>query len=69
MAILITLGWIALILGIVLVVLGFTIAPQAQRPGWGVLILGIVLVLIGYLVPYVVTGTHHGDSCVTTTDC
>ena len=69
MTILITLGWIALVLGVVLVALGYTIAPQAQRPGWGALVLGILLILIGYLLPAVLPTRHGSDTCVTTTDC
>lgn len=65
MSILITLGFIAIVLGIILVLLGYTIAPAAQRPGWGALILGIILVVVGYLVPYVITSDRHSaaDSC------
>ena len=36
-----TLGFIALIIGIILVICGYTIAPPALRPGWGAVILGI----------------------------
>jgi uncharacterized membrane protein len=58
---LITLGYIALIIGVILVILGFTVAPQAQRPGWGVLILGVVLILIGYLLPALHPATTDYD--------
>ena len=48
---LVTIGFVAIIIGAVLVVCGYTIAPAAQRPGWAVLILGVVLALLGYLLP------------------
>lgn len=63
MEILITVGWIALILGIILVVLGFTIAPHALRPGWGALVLGVVLILVGYLLPAVARFDITKRSC------
>ena len=53
MGILVTIGFIALIVGVILVVAGYTVAPAALRPGWGAVILGLVLVLIGYLLPVV----------------
>ena len=53
MSLLITLGWIALLVGLILIILGYTVAPRAQRPGVGALVLGLVLILIGYLVPAV----------------
>jgi uncharacterized membrane protein YvlD (DUF360 family) len=48
---LITLGFIALIVAAVLIVCGYTIAPGALRPGWAALILAVVLLLLGYLLP------------------
>src|SRR5512139_1506578 len=57
MGLLVTLGWVALIVGLVLVVLGYTVAARALRPGWAVTILGVILLLIGYLVPYAVSST------------
>lgn len=52
---LVTLGFIALVIGVILIVAGYTVAPAALRPGWGVLILGLVLLLIGYLLPIATT--------------
>lgn len=52
---LVTLGFIALLIGIVLIVCGYTIAPAALRPGWGCFILAIVLIVLGYLLPALTT--------------
>lgn len=68
MSILVTLGFIALLVGVILVICGYTIAPQALRPGWGAIILAIILILIGYLLPYVVTADTHPD-CVNSANC
>lgn len=46
-----TLGFIALVIGIVLIVCGYTVSPPALRPGWAMTILGVVLVLLAYLLP------------------
>lgn len=46
-----TLGFIALLVAVVLIICGYTVAPQALRPGFGCLILAVVLILIGYLLP------------------
>lgn len=46
-----TLGYIALLIGVVLVLVGYTIEGRALRPGWGCVILGVALILIGYLLP------------------
>lgn len=46
-----TLGLLALLVGIVLVVCGWTVEPRVLRPGWGVLILGVVLIVIAYTLP------------------
>lgn len=46
-----TLAFIALIVGVVLVVLGYTVEARALRPGWGLVILAVVLMLIVYLLP------------------
>lgn len=48
---LVTLGFIALLIAIVLIVCGYTVAPQALRPGWGCFILAIILLVLGYLLP------------------
>lgn len=56
---LVTLGFIALLIGVVLVVLGYTVAPQAVRPGWGCVILAVVLILIGYLLPSLTTHSEY----------
>lgn len=58
---LITLGFIALLIGVVLIVLGYTAAPAALRPGWGCLILAIVLLLLGYLLPVLTTNDYRDD--------
>jgi hypothetical protein len=55
---LVTLGFVAILVGVVLVVCGYTVAPAALRPGWGVLIVGLILVLIGYLLPAVTTTNY-----------
>lgn len=51
MGIFITLGWIALLIGLVLVIIGYTVAPQARMPGWAGVVLGVVLLILGYLLP------------------
>jgi hypothetical protein len=48
-----TLGYIALLIGSVLVIVGYTVEGRALRPGWGCVILGVVLILIGYLLPVI----------------
>lgn len=55
---LITIGYVALILGIVLIICGYTVAPQALRPGWAALVIALVLILLGYLLPVVVLSPH-----------
>jgi hypothetical protein len=52
---LVTLGFIALIVAVVLIICGYTVAPQALRPGWGCLILAIVLIVLGLPAAH----THH----------
>lgn len=52
-----TLGFIALIIGVVLVLLGYTVEGRALRPGWGCIILAVVLILIAYLLPALHAGT------------
>lgn len=56
---LITLGYVFLLVGVVLVILGYTAAPQALRPGWGCVILAVVLILIGYLLPSLTTHSEY----------
>lgn len=46
-----TLAFISLIVGVVLVVVGYTVEARALRPGWGLVILAVVLILIAYLLP------------------
>ena len=48
-SLLITLGWIALLIGVVLLVVGLVAAPQAVRPGWAGIVLGAVLLIVGYV--------------------
>lgn len=52
-----TLGFIALFVGIILVLVGYTVEARAVRPGWGCVILGVVLVVLAYLAPAM--GTYH----------
>lgn len=59
---LITLGFIALIIGIILIVCGYTVAPAALRPGWGCLILALILLLLGYLLPAFTTPADYHDT-------
>lgn len=59
MGLLVTLGWVALVVGVVLIILGYTAAAAALRPGWGVFILGLILLLIGYLVPVLAVSSDH----------
>ena len=46
-----TLALIALIVGAVLIVCGYTAAPAALRPGWALTACGVVLALLAYLLP------------------
>jgi hypothetical protein len=46
-----TLAFICLVLGIVLLVVGYTVEPRAIRPGWACVVLFVVLLLIAYLLP------------------
>lgn len=54
-----TLGFVFLLIGIVLVVLGYTVEGRALRPGWGCVILAIVLILLGYLLPSLTTSEYQ----------
>lgn len=63
---LVTLGFVALLVGVVLVVCGYTVAPAALRPGWGAVILGVVLILIGYLLPSIATNDVDYDGLAAT---
>lgn len=54
-----TLGYIALILGVILIVLGYTLEPRALRPGWGCLILALILILLGVLLPHTTTHDYY----------
>ncbi len=68
LSILVTLGWIALILGIILLVVGYLAQARAIRPGWAALILGVILLLLGYLLPAADTSdTPHHDTVHTVT--
>lgn len=64
---LITLGFIALLIGVVLVVLGYTVEPRALRPGWGCVILAVVLILLGYLLPTLTTHDHYDSALANVT--
>jgi predicted acyltransferase len=54
-SVLLLLGWIALIVGAVLLIIGYFASmpnrgyPHLVRPGWGLVIVGVVLLLLGYL--------------------
>lgn len=61
---LITLGFIALLIGVVLIVVGYTVAPQALRPGFGCLILALILIIIGYLLPTLTTHDTYDTASV-----
>lgn len=63
---LITLGFIALLIGVVLVVLGYTVEPRALRPGWGCVILAVVLILLGYLLPAATVDYDHAQPVANT---
>lgn len=47
-----TIAYVALILGVILIILGYTVEPRALRPGWGCIILAIVLILISVLLTH-----------------
>lgn len=61
---LVTLGFVALILGVILVIAGYTVAPQAARPGWGCIILAIILLVLGYLLPALTTHDEYTDGAI-----
>ena len=52
-----TLGFVALLIGVVLVVAGYTVEARALRPGWGCVLLGVVLLILGYVLP--VSSVHY----------
>ena len=54
---LVTLGFIALLVGVVLVICGYTVAPRALHPGVACVVLAVVLLLLGYLLPDI--AAHH----------
>lgn len=62
-----TLGFVALVVGIVLIIVGYTIEARAIRPGWACVILAVVLILLGYLLPAVATPTYHDTALASTT--
>jgi hypothetical protein len=57
-----TLGFIALLIGVVLVILGYTVEPRTLRPGWGCVILAVVLILLGALLPRVATRDYYDNA-------
>lgn len=57
-----TIGFIALILGIILVVAGYTVAPAALRPGFGCIILAVILLVLGYLLPTVTVHDEYDNA-------
>lgn len=59
-----TLGFIALTIGVVLVLIGYTIEPQATRPGWACIIIALILILVSALVS--ITTTHPGGDSTPT---
>lgn len=59
---LITLGFIALLIGVLLVAAGYTIEPRALRPGWACLILALILILIGAILPTITTHDHYDNN-------
>lgn len=48
---LVTLAWIAFLVGLVLVVLGYTVAPAARVPGIVLAVVGVVALIVLYLLP------------------
>jgi hypothetical protein len=60
--VLVTLGFIALLIGVILVIVGYTVEPRALRPGWGCVILAVVLIVLGYLLPSITTADIHHDA-------
>lgn len=48
---LVTLAWIALLVGLVLVVLGYTVAPAARVPGIVLAVVGVVVLIVAYALP------------------
>jgi tetrahydromethanopterin S-methyltransferase subunit C len=62
-----TLGFIALLIGAVLVIVGYTVEPRTLRPGWGCIILAVVLIVIGYLLPTLATHDHYDNALAAVT--
>lgn len=54
-----TLGFIALLIGIILIVAGYTVEGRALRPGWGCIILALILIVLGYVLPTLSTYPPH----------
>lgn len=46
-----TLGFVALVIGVVLLICGYVADARAVRPGWALTIIGAVLLLVAYLLP------------------
>lgn len=59
---LITLGFIALLIGIIVLALGYTAEPRAVRPGWACIVLALVLILIGTFLPRTTTHEPNYDA-------
>lgn len=51
LGLLVTVGWVALVVGVVLLVVGYLARPAAIRPGWVAVVIGVVLLVLGYVIP------------------
>lgn len=49
------LAGICLLIGVVLLIVGFTVNASAQRPAWALLVIALVLYVIAVLLPYIHT--------------
>lgn len=50
-SVLTTLGVVTLIVGVVLLAVGYVAEPRAVRPGWACVVIAVVLFLVAYIAP------------------
>lgn len=46
-----TIGFIALVIGLVLLICGYVADGRAVQPGWALTVIGVVLLLVAYVTP------------------
>lgn len=58
-----TLAFVCLVIGVVCLVLGYTVEPRAIRPGWACIVLFVVLIVLSYVLP--LATLHTASSLLT----